>query len=174
MHPWFCNMKGVIISLWLVIMSIVECCFVSICVHLCPWLILMFDASMSMLDLYSVLVSMFSVYFIYMSNASMLVLVSDAYSTFVSMSNVYSMYLSNVYSIFVSVYMSNVDSMFMTMSMSNVFRVYCWNVCVCYLLLLYLLKVYCLCFFFNVSWICCVIHLSCVLHILCPLLLCVL
>jgi hypothetical protein len=107
----------------------------------------MFDASMSMLDLYSVLVSMSSVYFIYMSNASMLVLVLDAYSTFVSMSNAYSMYLSNVYSIFVSVYMSNVDSMFMTMSMSNVFRVYCWNVCVYYLLLLYLLKVYCFCLF---------------------------
>jgi hypothetical protein len=74
-------------------------------------------------------------------------LVLDAYSTFVSMSNAYSVYLSNVYSIFVSVYMSNVDSMFMTMSMSNVFRVYCWNVCVYYLLLLYLLKVYCFCLF---------------------------
>lgn len=83
----------------------------------------MFDASMSMLDLYSVLVSMSSVYFIYMSNASMLVLVLDAYSTFVSMSNAYSVYLSNVYSIFVSVYMSNVDSMFMTMPMFNVFSV---------------------------------------------------
>jgi hypothetical protein len=40
----------------------------------------MFDASMSVLDLYFVLMSMSYVYFIYMLNTSMLVLVSDAYS----------------------------------------------------------------------------------------------
>jgi len=152
MHPWFCNMNGLIISLWLVIMSIVQ-----FCVYLCPCLILMFDsyvfmfdASISILDLYFVLASMSNVYFIYMSNASMLVLVSNAYSTYVPMSNAYSMYLSNVYSIFVSVYMPNVDSMFMTMSMSNIFSVYFWNVCVYCLLLLYLLRVFCLRLFFYV------------------------
>jgi hypothetical protein len=43
--------------------------------------VFMFDASMSVLDLYFVLMSISYVYFIYMSNASMSVLVSDAYST---------------------------------------------------------------------------------------------
>jgi hypothetical protein len=96
-------------------------CPMLLCVYLCPCLILMFDASMSMLNFYFVLVSM---------------------------SNNYSMYLCNVYSIFVSMYMSNVDSMFMTMSMSNVFRVYCWNVCVYCLLLLSLESLLFLYFFF--------------------------
>lgn len=69
MYPWFCNMKGLIISLWLVIMSMSNT------------YVFMFDASMSVLDLYFVLMSISYVYFIYMSNASMSVLVSDAYST---------------------------------------------------------------------------------------------
>jgi hypothetical protein len=114
MHPWFCNMKGLIISLWLVIMS------------------------MSNTYVWCFNVSVRSLFCI----------------------NVYVLCLFHIYVKYFNV-SASVRCLFKDVSMSNVFSVYCWNVCVYCLLLLYLLKVYCLSFFL------CLMNLMCNSLVLC-------
>jgi len=81
--------------------------------------------------------------YVFMFDASISIL--DLYFVLASMSNVYFIYMSNASML---VLVSNAYSTYVPMS--NIFSVYFWNVCVYCLLLLYLLRVFCLRLFFYV------------------------